>query len=94
MSGIARLGDVCTGHDGFPSRPIITASQNSTLNGRGLARQGDLLDYHSHNSKIHNGYILTGSASMTVNGQSVARVGDLVSCGGSILTGAKNSTTG
>ena len=92
MSGIARLGDLCTGHDGFKSRPIITASQSMTINGLGVASQGDLLDYHNKDNKIHNGFILTGSSNMTLSGRSVARIGDLVSCGGSILTGSRTSS--
>ncbi len=41
MPSVARLGDKTTGHDGFPSRLIISCSENVFVNGIGVARIGD-----------------------------------------------------
>lgn len=41
MPGIVRLGDLCSGHDGYPSRPNDEASDNVFINGLGVHRLGD-----------------------------------------------------
>lgn len=41
MPGIVRLGDYCSGHDGYPPRPNIEASTNVFVNGLGIHRLGD-----------------------------------------------------
>lgn len=41
MPGIVRLGDVCSGHDGFPSRPNNQASSDVFVNSIGVHRVGD-----------------------------------------------------
>ena len=41
MPGVSRLGDVCTGHGCFPSRPSTGASPNVFVNGMEIARIGD-----------------------------------------------------
>ena len=41
MPGVSRLGDVCTGHGCFPSRPSTGASPNVFVNGIPVHRQGD-----------------------------------------------------
>jgi len=38
----ARLGDIDTGHPPSPPTPVITASSNVIINGRGAARKGDM----------------------------------------------------
>lgn len=41
MPGIVRLGDKCSGHDGWPPRPNIEASTNVFVNDLGVHRLGD-----------------------------------------------------
>ena len=46
MPGVSRLGDVCTGHGCFPSRPstgsvLAAGSPNVFVNGMEIARIGD-----------------------------------------------------
>ena len=41
MPGIVRLGDYCSGHDGYPPRPNDEASINVFVNSKGVHRVGD-----------------------------------------------------
>ncbi len=41
MPGVARKGDVCTGHGCFPPRENTSWSPDVFVNGRNVHRQGD-----------------------------------------------------
>lgn len=89
MSGVARLGDLSSGHC-FPSRGNITASSNVFVNGLGAHRVSDLWPVHCCGSSCHSSITVGGSSSVFVNGLSLARIGDTLSCGETILTGSEN----
>lgn len=44
MPGATVLGDICSGHGSFPPRPVISASGNVIINGKGAVRIGDAVD--------------------------------------------------
>jgi len=46
MPACARLGDICTGHDCYPSRPNDQGSPNVFVNGIPWHRQGDHWEAH------------------------------------------------
>ena len=79
MPGVVRLGDVCTGHGCFGSRPNVGASGNVSVNGLGAHRVGDPWAVHCCVS-CHDSVQATGSGSVSVNGMPVARVGDSIAC--------------
>lgn len=86
-----RLGDLNSGHDACPPTKLITASENTFINGRGVGRVGDIYDSHScleHPS--HNDRIASGSSTVFINGKSAARIGDAVSIGGVVAEGSPN----
>jgi len=90
MSGITRLGDYCTGHDGFVPRPAISASSNVFVNGKGVVRVGDQWAQHTDGHTTHDGVQVSGSSSVFVNGLPVARIGDHISCGSNVAEGSSN----
>lgn len=95
MPAVTRLGDNCTGHDACPPVPLVTASSNVFINGRGAGRQTD--QYQSHGCIAHSSHqdqITGGSATVRVNGLPIARVGDSVRIGGSVQQGSPNVNAG
>jgi uncharacterized Zn-binding protein involved in type VI secretion len=81
MKTIAKIGDYCTGHDGFPPRRAITGSGNVFCNGKGMHCVGDLWETHCDDHECHNGYLVEGSSNIFVGGKQLGRTGDLISCG-------------
>ena len=91
----ARLGDIGSGHGGYPPTPITAGSGNVTINGRPAARMGDSLLLHAKpKSPPHGRSIGEGSPCVSINGRPAARVGDKVSCGGKVSTGSGNVSIG
>ena len=93
MPAVTRLGDKCTGHDGYPPRPSITASSNVRANGKGIVTVGDGYDKHCKKS-CHTGVLSSGSGSVKVNGKPVGRTGDDISCGSKVGEGSPNVRCG
>lgn len=93
---IARLGDVCTGHDCYPSRPNVQGSGNVFVCGIPAHRMGDGWASHCHcgDDGCHGGVTVRSSGTVFCNGLGLARVGDKVSCGSSIATGCGTCTAG
>lgn len=89
MPAIVRLGDYCTGHGCFPSRPTVQASPNVFSNGIPVHRQTDALAVHCC-KKCHAGNTAQGSPNVFVNNLQVARIGDPVNCGSRLATGSPN----
>lgn len=83
MPAIARLGDTST-HGGS----ITTASSNTKVNGRGVARDGDTLLCPTHGPKP-----ITSTAKNKVNGRRIVTVGSVAQCGAIITTGSPNTNT-
>lgn len=92
--GIARLGDLDTGHSSWPSRPIIQASPDFFVENKAVAREGDALAIHCNPDNCHPGVIASGSSTVFANNKRVARISDPVSCGGTILGGATRTNAG
>jgi len=93
--GICRLGDVSTGHGGWPSRPNDKASTDVFVNGLGVHRLGDHWSTHC-NSKpsCHDGLLSTASLTVIVNGKGCGRIGDNIDCGDVVKTGSANTLAG
>ena len=74
--GVARLGDsthgMCKIHKKKFKGTIISASPDTTCNGRGVARLGDTV----LSDCGHKGTIISASPDTTCNGRGVARLGD------------------
>ena len=80
----ARLGDI-TSHGGV----IITGAIRTMVNGRPVARMGDL---HACPIPGHGVTpIVTGSLDTATEGMPAARIGDITACGAVIVTGSLNS---
>ena len=81
----ARLGDT-TSHGGV----IVTGAPRTFVNGRPLARLGDLhvcpIPGHGVNP------IVTGSPDTITEGRPNARIGDATACGAVIITGSPDTT--
>lgn len=91
MSSATRLGDNNTGHDSCAPVPLVSASPNVFINGKGAGRVGDT--YAAHGCPVHpshSGAVASGSGSVFINGRAAARVGDPVTCGGSVAEGSPN----
>lgn len=93
MPGIVRLGDYCSGHDGYPPRPNDEASVNVFVNSKGVHRVGDHWPQHCDDD-CHPGFASTGSSTVFVNSKAVCRIGDLVSCGSTMAQGSTDTFSG
>lgn len=91
---VTRLGDMDTGHAGFPPRPSTSASPNVFVNGLGVHRVGDTWGSHCDPNSCHTGTLAAGSPTVFANGLAIGRVGDPVSCGGTVDTGSGNVFSG
>ena len=91
--GVVRLGDLCSGHACFPSRPNIEASSDVFVNGKGVHRIGDAWAIHCCiPSPCHDGVLATGKPTVFCNDRPVGRNNgkDAVSCGSRTLEGSPN----
>lgn len=85
MPKVALLGDIGTQHDGFHPSPIISASSNVFIDGRPVARQGDVLMPHIKPfNPPHPRSIASGVGSVLVNGKPIAVGGSKIICGGEV----------
>ncbi len=95
MTGVTRVGDLCTGHDNCPAVPLVTGSPNVFIEDRAVGRIGD--SYAPHQCSAHEshvGVITSGNSSVLVNGLAIATVGDSVSCGGTVAEGSTSVIIG
>ena len=98
MPAAAFLGCFCSGHEGWPSRPTVSASPDVYVEDAASHRVGDLwnmhtcgIDGHNHEGRqTHDGITVSGSSDVYVNDVAKARVSDLVDCGSLILSGAES----
>ena len=82
-------------HDQCPNVPLVTASADVFVNGRGAGRVTD--SYAGHSCFIHEphqDHIAQGSDSVFVNGLPVARVGDITDYGGVVVEGSPDVWAG
>lgn len=96
MSGASKLGDMASGHEGWPPHPITSGSANVNVNGTPAAKVGDTLAIHGAPPPFppHPGAIMAGSSTVNINGSPAARIGDDISCGGVIIQGSANVVIG
>lgn len=77
--GVACVGDMCAGHDGYPGTPIITGSNTMFCDGKAIACVGDICQDHDKSHGHNHTPIITGGSSFfTVDGRPVAVVGSEV----------------
>lgn len=93
MPAVTRLGDLCTGHGCWPSRPNIQASPDVYANGIAVHRQTDAWAVHCC-PPCHAGNLAEGSPTVFVNGLECGRIGDPVNCGSAVATGSPNVFAG
>lgn len=95
MAGVTRLGDLETGHDACSPTPLMTASDNVFINGRGCGRLSDIYTPHTcRDHGRHSDIIVSASATVLVNGRGIARIGDAVSIGGAVADGSEDVLAG
>lgn len=93
-TGAHRLGDYCTGHGCYPSRPNIEASPNVFVNNIPSHRKTDGWASHCCGADCHGAVLAEGSPTVFVNNLEMARIGDPVSCGSFCMTGSNNVFVG
>lgn len=96
MPKVARLGDTCTGHGCWPSRPNVQGSPDVFANGIPVHRQDDAWAPHTCPPipETHASRLAMGSFTVFVNGKPLGRVGDPVACGGVVAAGSPNVFAG
>lgn len=88
MPAIATLNSVCSGHDGFPSRPAVSGESNFKVNGIPVLVDSSPFASHSKpDSPPHDGVAVGTKSNFKINGKAVVLVGDPVSCGSTVATG-------
>jgi uncharacterized Zn-binding protein involved in type VI secretion len=103
MRGVARLNDRHEGtcSHGLPCCPhsvsgvISSASNNTKVNSRGVARLNDNVTHDCPH--CGTGYVSSASSTYKVNSRGVARLGDSVTYpggGGTIVTASSDTFTG
>ncbi len=88
MPAVTRLGDTCTGHGCFPSRPSSSASPDVFANGIPVHRHGDSWSSHCCGLSCHGGVLASGSGTVFANGKMIGRIGDPVDCGSAVAVGS------
>ena len=99
MPKAARFNDICTGHECFPPRKNIQASEDVFINLRGAHRQGDAWEVHccTHPDEphgCHSSVLASGSSSVYINGKQAGRIDDPIACGGRVATGSDDVIIG
>lgn len=94
MPAVCRLGDVCSGHGGFPPRPCTEGSPDVFINGRPAHRKGDAWAGHYDGDSAHDSVLAGGSATVFVNGRPLGRIGDPVACGSTVAEGSMDVFAG
>lgn len=89
--GVARVGDMSSGHDACSPVPIVSGAGTVFVNKIPAARLGDPLSPHGcFIHPVHSGVVASGSSTVFVEGKPLARSGDTVSCGGVIIGGSND----
>ena len=90
MPALTRLGDQCTGHGCWPSRPNNGASVNVFADTIPVHRQSDSWSVHCCPPipLCHSSTLAAGSRTVFANFLQLGRIGDPVACGSSVATGS------
>lgn len=95
MSGVSRLGDVCTGHGAFPPRPSISAASTVFVNGIPCVNMGSQYATHCDPApSCHSGALSEGVSSVLVEGSPIGTIGNAIDCGSSVASGSDNVFAG
>lgn len=95
MPGVARLGDKCSGHGGWPARVNDSASPNVFVNNKAVHRKGDHWVTHCDPHPVcHDSTLQSGSSKVFINNKDCGRIGDPVACGSVIAEGSGNVFAG
>lgn len=87
MPGVAILGSMGSGHDGFVPRASIEGEPLFTVNGIPVMVNGNMFPPHVRpNSTPHAGLAI-GTSKFTINKKPIVMIGDPISCGSVIVTG-------
>lgn len=88
---VARIGDLCTGHENWPPRPAVGGSGDVFVNSIGVHREGDGWAVHCNSKpQCHDSILDEGSSTVFVNNLEVGRIGDPVACGSAVAQGSPN----
>ena len=83
MAGIAVVGSLTSGHDGYPPVHVITGSNFVSCNGKPVALVGSICEDHTKpKNQTHPPVVTGGSSFVSVGGIKVATVGSEVAGGG------------
>jgi uncharacterized Zn-binding protein involved in type VI secretion len=83
------VGDIGSGHDGYPPTPVTSGSGTVKIDGKAVARLGDPLAPHDKpKHPMHGRSIAAGSSTVKIDGKPAARVGDSITCGGVLIGGS------
>jgi uncharacterized Zn-binding protein involved in type VI secretion len=90
MPAVTRLGDSCTGHGCFPSRPSNGGSPNVFSNSIPVHRQSDSWSVHCciPLALCHGSTLAAGSGTVFANNLQLGRISDPVACGSSVASGS------
>jgi uncharacterized Zn-binding protein involved in type VI secretion len=83
-----RIGDICSGHSGFPPRVCASGSTDVFINGIGSTRVGDRWVVHCNPKTCHESVLAAGSSTVFVNGIAACRIGDSIACGSAVAEGS------
>lgn len=87
MPPVARIGDICSGHDSFIPSPVIQGSPNVFTNNIKTFRKTDAVQPHPSPSPSppHARAGLQGSTTVFINNLDCMRIGDPINCGGIVI---------
>lgn len=97
MPGIAVIGDVTTGHDGYPPTKMVQSPVSKTkINGKkpGVVDPACQFIEHRKGNSVHPQnirYPVEGSSKTKIEGYYIARIGDSLNDGDVIAKGSDNS---
>ncbi len=97
MPAVSRIGDMSTGHGGFPPTAMITTPVAKTyFNGKfpGVVDEQCKFAAHSLVNTVHNSdirYPSSGASKTYIEGKLAARIGDNLNDGDAIAEGSPNS---
>ena len=91
--GVARVTDICSGHDGFQPRHSISGSGDVFCEGLPVHRLGDQWEVHT-NTSSHDSILASGSPTVFVNGLPIGRITDQIECGSTVASGSSTVFSG
>lgn len=94
MFPVSRMFDMTIGHDCHPPQKILTGSPTVFVQGKPVARTGDLIQPHCCGNSCHPSFVGIGSKTVYANMRPVARVTDMANCGSLIMTGSLTVAAG